>query len=67
MIHKTHIEIDPSGTKAAAVTAVVMEKNTSIEPEPEHTVILDRPFVYAIIDTASMLPIFIGALNNTNK
>lgn len=27
-----------------------------------HSVILDRPFVYAIVDNATGLPIFIGAV-----
>ena len=28
------------------------------------TVVLDRPFVYAIVDTNSMLPIFIGTVTD---
>ena len=64
VIHKTHIEVDPSGTRAAAVTAVIVEKATSVGTQEKHTVILDRPFVYAIVDTGSMLPIFIGCIND---
>ncbi|MCR5694321.1 MAG: serpin family protein [Clostridia bacterium] len=64
VIHKTHIEVDPSGTKAAAVTAVVVEKVTSIGPDDLPEVILDRPFVYMIIDTTSMLPVFMGTLGS---
>ena len=29
-----------------------------------HTVTLDRPFIYAIIDDATGLPIFIGTVTN---
>ena len=60
VLHKTHIEVDANGTKAAAVTVVGMEKGYSM-PE-SHTVILDRPFVYAIVDGATNLPIFIGTM-----
>ncbi|NLO10576.1 MAG: hypothetical protein GX129_12035, partial [Clostridiales bacterium] len=31
------------------------------------TVKLDRPFVYAIIDNSTKLPIFIGTLMDLNK
>ena len=64
VIHKTHIEVDNEGTKAAAVTAVIVD-TTSVEPVREpHRVILDRPFVYGIIDTATGLPIFFGTCEN---
>ncbi len=63
VIHKTHIEVDESGTRAAAVTAVVVTKTSSANMDPK-TVTLDRPFVYAIIDNATGLPLFIGAVEN---
>ncbi len=62
VIHKTHIEVDESGTRAAAVTAVEV-KPTSIAAY-EKSVILDRPFVYAIVDNATGLPVFIGTIEN---
>ena len=58
VLHKTHIEVDESGTRAAAVTAVIACEVTSIEDRP--LLIFDRPFVYAIVDTTSFLPLFIG-------
>ena len=64
VIHKTHIEVNQSGTKAAAVTAVVVDGNAMPVEREQKTVILDRPFVYAIVDTESMLPIFIGAVTD---
>ncbi len=62
VLHKTHIELDRNGTKAAAVTAVTMDKATAIFTPKEITVNLDHPFVYAIIDTSSGLPLFIGTV-----
>jgi len=60
VLHKTFIEVDEKGTKAAAVTVVEAADNAMpLEPK---TVILDRPFVYAIIDKATNLPVFIGVL-----
>ncbi len=64
VLHKTHIELNKKGTEAAAVTAVMM-KATSIMPQEmiEKTVYLNRPFVYAILDTKTGIPMFIGIVN----
>ncbi|MBQ2676832.1 MAG: serpin family protein [Clostridia bacterium] len=59
VIHKTFISVDERGTKAGAVTIVEL-KDTAVAPMPI-TVVLDRPFVYMIIDNSTNLPIFIGA------
>lgn len=55
---KVYIQVDRNGTKAAAVTWGAMDGG-AIET---NSVILDRPFVYAIVDNATGLPIFIGAV-----
>jgi len=64
VIHKTFICVDERGTKAGAATAVEIAPGS--EPGPvEHkykVVNLDRPFVFAIIDNKTNLPIFIGTL-----
>lgn len=61
VLHKTFIEVSEQGTKAAAATAVIMEKCTAmpIFKEPKE-VILDRPFVYMIVDMQNQIPLFIG-------
>ena len=59
VIHKTRIEVGEAGTKAAAVTAISVVKATGMERQPKR-VVLDRPFVYAIVDDATGLPVFIG-------
>lgn len=64
IIHKTHIEVDRAGTKAAAATAVSLEVGAAMPDEQEYKVVeCDRPFVYAVIDKASMAPVFIGTVN----
>lgn len=60
VLHKTFIAVDERGTRAGAVTKVEMGLE-SAQPEMR-TVKLDRPFVFAIIDNASNLPLFIGTV-----
>ena len=57
---KVFIQVDRNGTKAAAITWGAM--NDEAAPMETYSVILDRPFVYAIVDNATGLPIFIGAV-----
>ena len=64
VIHKTHIEVDRSGTKAAAVTAVVMKRDMAVAPQDLKEVYCNRPFAYAIVDTTDNTPVFIGTVNN---
>ena len=64
VIHKTHIEVDSNGTRAAAVTAVTLRvKGAEPVTEEFRTVYCNRPFVYAIVDTETMAPVFIGTVN----
>jgi len=64
VIHKTHIEVDRKGTKAAAVTVVTIDAKCAVEDFVETKVVnCDRPFVYAIVDTKTMAPVFIGTVN----
>ena len=58
VIHKTSLTLDERGTKAGAVTAVML-KLTSL-PLAKPKIYLDRPFVYEIIDNSTLLPLFIG-------
>lgn len=65
VIQKTHIDLDNSGTRAAAVTAVIIAAEGAMPgPVKYRQVELDRPFLYAIIDTENGLPIFIGVCDN---
>ncbi len=68
VMHKTHIELDRNGTKAAAVTDIIMRDTTSVEPQPKKTVniTLDRPFIYAIIQGNTGIPVFLGVVNSVN-
>lgn len=62
ILHQTKIDVDELGTKAGAATVVEMVSESCMEQIPEY-VILDRPFVYAIVDRETGIPIFIGAVD----
>ena len=65
IIHKTAVEVSKDGTKAAAATAITMTLGSVITvPEEFKTVYVDRPFVYAIVDNATDMPVFIGSVEN---
>lgn len=57
VVHKTFIEVDEKGTRAAASTLVGADTMSLMEP---YRVCLNRPFVYMIVDTETNLPLFIG-------
>lgn len=61
VLHKTYIAVDEKGTKAGAATAVEVNAESAIMP-PELKVILDRPFVYLIVDLNTNVPVFIGTV-----
>ena len=61
IIQADAIELDENGTKAAAVTAIMVETTGVIETPPEEkTVILDRPFAFLIYDPEMEQIIFMG-------
>lgn len=62
ILHKTYIQLSEVGTKAGAVTKVEMAEKGI--PSVGNKVILDRPFVYAIVENTTNLPIFIGTVVN---
>ncbi|MBQ5334447.1 MAG: hypothetical protein J6Z45_00710 [Oscillospiraceae bacterium] len=65
VIHKTHIDVSESGTKAAAVTVVEMCVESAVEEPPQPKIVkLDRPFVFMILDNQTGLPLFIGAVKD---
>lgn len=57
VVHKTFIEVDENGTRAAASTLAGADTMSLMEP---YSVCLNRPFVYMIVDTETNLPLFIG-------
>lgn len=62
VLHKTFIAVDERGTRAGAATVVEMDETAA--PAELKSVYLDRPFVYLLIDCATNLPLFIGAVTD---
>lgn len=62
VVHKTFIEVNEKGTKAAAATGVEVNVTSTIVNEERYTVRLDRPFIYIIMDNETNMPVFIGSV-----
>ena len=62
--HKAYIDVDEHGTEAAAATAVVMAGMAAFRAPPPVTMVVDRPFLFAIIDTATSLSLFLGQVSH---
>lgn len=61
VLQKTKLELDENGTKAAAVTAAVMECMSAMAPNPVvKSVELTRPFAFLIFDEMNNEILFMG-------
>ena len=67
VLHKTYIQVDELGTKAGAATAVAVAETAALVEEEIKDVILDRPFVYAVIDTTDSHPVFLGVTESVAR
>jgi serpin B len=61
--HKTVVEVDETGTVAAAATGIGV---TTVAPQ-QYTITMDHPFLYAIQDDKTGELLFIGVLMNPNQ
>lgn len=66
VLHRTHITVDANGTKAGAATAVELKDGAAMPGNPRE-VLLNRPFVYLIVQRATGLPVFIGTVMDTTR
>lgn len=60
VLHKTFIEVDELGLKAGAATKVTMAAASA----PLQPLVFDRPFLIAVVDTKTMLPVFLGTVSD---
>ena len=66
VFHKTFLALDEKGTEAAAATAVIMARPTSVaieKPKPIE-VRVDRPFLFAIQHRTSGACLFLGRVTD---
>ena len=64
VLHKTYLELDENGTKAAAATSLEVNAGAAPPSEDVKTVTLDRPFLYMIVDTHACVPLFMGTVTS---
>lgn len=67
VLHKTYIRVDAEGTQASAATVVTPTYGAAPIQQERKSVILDRPFLYMIVDTEAGIPIFIGTMMNPGE
>jgi serpin B len=63
VLHQAYIDVDEDGTEAAAATAVLI-KTLAMPAPPRLAVTVDRPFLFAITDTDTGEPLFLGQVTN---
>lgn len=61
ILHKAHIEVDRKGTKAQALAIAYALACV------ENVICLNRPFIYAILNTETRMPVFVGLYNQANQ
>ena len=66
VIHKAFIQVGEKGTKAGAATVIEMTNKAADIGETKQ-VILDRPFVYMLVDCENNVPFFIGTMTSVNR
>ena len=54
--------MDEKGAEGAAASYVGMESESI--PEPDFSLAFDRPFVYAVVDSFSGVPFFMGIVDD---
>ena len=66
-IHKTHIDLNEKGTKAAAITYFGIEKaNAMLEEKENKSIEFNRPFIYMIRDKETKEILFFGVVKEPN-
>lgn len=67
VLHKTFISVNKRGTRAGAATSVEMNAGGSLPSSPPKKVILDRPFVYLLVDCRENIPLFLGTMMDPTR
>ncbi|XP_061682605.1 serpin peptidase inhibitor, clade F (alpha-2 antiplasmin, pigment epithelium derived factor), member 2b [Syngnathoides biaculeatus] len=60
VLHKSTMEINEEGAEASAATTVVISRSSS------PIFYLNQPFLFALVDDKTQVPIFMGVINNPN-
>jgi serpin B len=60
------VQVDETGTEAAAVTSLVMT-TTSFRPDSTPPLVFDRPFMFFLVDGTTQTVLFQGAVTDPSK
>lgn len=60
VLQRNYIQIDEKGTSSAATNTSQVNAVTAIEEGTEKSIIFNSPFLYAVIDNETKLPLLIG-------
>jgi serpin B len=64
VLHKVSMSVGEKGTQAAAATVVVAPDGAAPPTDQPIHVDFNRPYVYAVVDQATGVPLFIGAMDD---
>ncbi len=69
ILHKTYIAVNELGTEATAATEMSMAAEAAEEDSglEIYYVYLNRPFIYAIVEDRTNVPVFIGVVNEVGE
>ena len=65
-LHKVSMSVGEKGTEAAAATVVEMVPTSAQLDEPL-LLSFNRPYVYAVVDLTTGVPLFVGAMDDPSK
>lgn len=64
IIQKNYIQVDEVGTSSGTVSTGKVDVTTRVEEETQKSMIFNTPFLYAVIDNETKLPLLIGIMAN---
>ena len=63
VLHKAKVIVDEQGTKAAAVTSIMVAETAAFIEEQRIDFVADRPFLFVLQDTETGIVLFMGQFN----
>ena len=64
VFQRVKVDVDEEGTEAAAVTEIATAEGCALPADEPIVLTFDKPFVYAIVDTETGVPLFTGVMEN---
>ncbi|MCI6962095.1 MAG: serpin family protein [Clostridiales bacterium] len=64
VFQKVKVDVNEEGTEAAAVTEIATAEGCALPADEPIVMTFDKPFVYAIVDTETGVPLFAGVMEN---